>query len=212
MDVEEVWIQKPLDLLRRLALLPTDSDDFTRRFNTLTRLLIVICVILAVVKWKYWYVILVAGLLILLHAYMSQIDSCNAETKMKTFTKNKSENVKMSQESAKSFYTVQRIVDTSKGVSLQQIVSAPQQPKVGETIVMKPKVVLPSSKLKKSIPVASYQEPRIKIKGKNGASHPFQKSLPRKDHQPDFMRLAFEELEDGDIANLDSKNLDSLTL
>lgn len=211
MSREEPWIQKPLDVLRRITILPNEADDFTARFNTLTRLLIVICVILAVVKWRYWYVILIVGLLVLLHAYLMHQDCVQDEKKLKTNAKNKIANEKMSQESASAFYTVQRIEDDSKGVSLRQLANAPTQPKTAETITMKPRIVKTNGRKTKPI-MTPKAEPQLKIKSANGSKRTTAPTPKKREGQPDFMKIAFEELDDGQIADQDTKNMESLFL
>jgi hypothetical protein len=212
MDGEEVWIQKPLDLLRRLALLPSEKDNFSKRFNTLTRLLIVTCVVLAVAKYKHWRVILIAGLLILLHSYLSRDERSRVETKMKTSAKNNPGFEKMTDRPVTSFYTVERIVDNDRGVSLQQIATAPRQQATGEVITITPRVVTQGARTKKPAIMMPKTEPQLRLKTKAGGKLAIVIPTTKKDQQPDFMRLAFEELEDGSIADQDSKNMDSLLL
>jgi hypothetical protein len=211
MDNEEVWIQKPLDVLRRVSLLPNETDDFAKRFNTLTRLLIVVCIVLAVVKWKYWYVILIAGLFILFNSYLSQTNfRCDRE-KMKTYVKNNAGIKSMTDKSVTSYYTVERVVDDRKGVSLQQVAAAPREAPVSEVITMAPKIVTQKPKHKKPTISMGPSESQIRIKTRSGAkivAPPKKKDPP----QPDFMKIAFEDLPDGAIADRDSENLDSLML
>lgn len=67
---EEVWVESPADILRRLTLLPSRGSTFGAKVNALTRLLIVVVVVLAVLKWKHWPVVLAAGIFLILFLYL----------------------------------------------------------------------------------------------------------------------------------------------
>lgn len=210
MDDEEVWIQKPLHLLKNLSLLPKQNDAFAQRFNTLTRILIMVCAILAVLKWKHWKLLLIVGLLILFQSYLSRDNLTTNGMKMKTFAKNKVGIERMTDRPAASFYTVEKTIDTSRGLSLQQIASAPRQIQTGEVITVMPKIVTQTPRRKKAFITMGAEEPTIRLKTKSGAKHSTTPNRKKESDQPDFMRIAFEELEDGAIADQDVKNMESL--
>jgi len=67
---EEVWVESPADLLKRLVLLPSRGYSFGAKVNALTRLLVVVVVVLAVLKWRYWPLILAVGIFLILFLYL----------------------------------------------------------------------------------------------------------------------------------------------
>uniref|UniRef100_A0A6C0CGV4 Minor capsid protein P9 transmembrane helices domain-containing protein n=1 Tax=viral metagenome TaxID=1070528 RepID=A0A6C0CGV4_9ZZZZ len=67
---EEVWVESPADLLKRLVLLPSRGNSFGAKVNALTRLLVVVVVVLAVLKWRYWPAILAIGIFLILFLYL----------------------------------------------------------------------------------------------------------------------------------------------
>jgi hypothetical protein len=134
------------------------------------------------------------------------------EDKLKISAKNKFIPERMDQESASRFYTVQRIVEDSKGVSLQRLAVAPQPPaKTGETITMKPRIVKTGARTAKSVSVFK-TEPQLRIKAANGGRRYVTAPPKQKETQPDFMKIAFEELDDGSVADQDTKNMEALFL
>lgn len=68
--MEKFWLERPRDLLSRANLLPDTNDTFNEKLNTLTKLVIIIAIILAVVGWKHWLTFLVVALLVILFAYL----------------------------------------------------------------------------------------------------------------------------------------------
>lgn len=67
---EEVWVENLPDIFKRLVLLPSRGDSFAAKVNALTRLLVVVVVILAVLKWRHWPTVLATGLFLILFLYL----------------------------------------------------------------------------------------------------------------------------------------------
>lgn len=64
------WVEKPGNLFARSNLLPNPGDTFGEKLNALTRLLIVIVIVLVVLKWKYWNIILIVGIFLIIFFYL----------------------------------------------------------------------------------------------------------------------------------------------
>lgn len=76
---EEVWVESPADILKRLVLLPSRGYSFGAKVNALTRLLIVVVVILAVLKWRYWPAVLTIGIFLILFLYLLKAGNVEIE-------------------------------------------------------------------------------------------------------------------------------------
>jgi hypothetical protein len=64
------WIEKPSNLVAKLNLLPEVGDTFGEKLNALTRLLVVIVIVLVLLKWKYWNIILIVGIFLIIFFYL----------------------------------------------------------------------------------------------------------------------------------------------
>jgi hypothetical protein len=76
---EEVWVESPADILKRLVLLPSRGYSFGAKVNALTRLLIVVVVVLAVLKWRYWPAVLTIGIFLILFLYLLKAGNVEIE-------------------------------------------------------------------------------------------------------------------------------------
>lgn len=69
MHEERFWFEEPRDLVDKFRLWPSRGDSVDVKLNVLTRILIIIVVIAAILKWKYWQALFIVGLgaIILMH-------------------------------------------------------------------------------------------------------------------------------------------------
>lgn len=79
MGQEDFWLVAPQDLLKTLSLLPHKGDSLDQMLNALTRLLIVLVVILALLKWKHWEMLLILGLALIIYIYLTKRQDCLIE-------------------------------------------------------------------------------------------------------------------------------------
>ena len=71
---EVFWVEAPTDLFRSLTLIPTTSQTTEERFNTLTRLVIVISLVLCLFRIKWWFAFLIVGILLLAIIYYNTVN------------------------------------------------------------------------------------------------------------------------------------------
>lgn len=218
MSHERVWIERPLDLFGSISLLPKKDSDFRQRLNTLTRLLIVVCIVLAVVKWKYWYVVLIAGLLVIFHAYLT-VEDCDVSHEVNSGTRFESQKKKlfttkdnMEERPVESYYTTVRIPVEPSVVSLSTVVaSESKQPPPSERITIKTRMVKPVNTVSK-IQVSKVQaEPVLRLKGQRRTG-PKLETKSAKAEASDLMKTVFQELDDSRQADIDSQNMSKLLL
>jgi hypothetical protein len=69
------WLVNPVELLNSCEIIPSKKMVKTEQFNSLTRLLLFICVILFVMEWDYACPFLFFGLLLIVISYYSQMDN-----------------------------------------------------------------------------------------------------------------------------------------
>jgi len=70
MDIEKFWLENPKDLFVRTNLLVDPDDSFNEKLNTLTKLVIIVAIVMAIFRWKHWLTFLVVALLLILFAYL----------------------------------------------------------------------------------------------------------------------------------------------
>jgi hypothetical protein len=58
------WIDKP-EILLKCDIIPNENMTINERLNTLTRLLILICIFLYIIEYKYVYIIFIIGILLI---------------------------------------------------------------------------------------------------------------------------------------------------
>lgn len=205
---EIVWIERPQNLIRDFRIFPPEDAEFGSKINSLTRLLIVICVILALFKWKYWYVVLIVGLLIIMNVYLVRNEEIKPNSKLreKLFLPMKGKmDVPVS-----SFYTKVRIPDNPNIVSLEKVGTLHKDSKAPEVLTLVPKVANSNRTVRKPIK-QSPQQPAFKLKG-------FGKSIAPKQTRSaaavasDLMKAKFDELDEGSQADLDTQNMSNLLL
>lgn len=67
---ERFWLEEPRDLLARFDIFPKSTDTWEQVLNSITRLVIVIAIILAICKWKHWLTFLVVGIILVIFVYL----------------------------------------------------------------------------------------------------------------------------------------------
>lgn len=216
MDAERAWILRPIDILRNPRIVPKESQTFVQRFNTTTRLLIVICIILAVFKFRYWPAVLVIGLFLLMHSYAQQTEMCLMEVNSKktphNFSVESSTPVKVEMSRpVESYYTRQRIPAPQHHVSLRTASDVPTDVKRGEDITIAKVAQAPSHAGRGKIVMSTAPVQALKLKGKNPDARHLTAAAPYVERQ-DFMRAAFETLEDAEAAEQDTRNMEALAL
>lgn len=69
---EKFWLEEPQDIIARATILPSHNDSFEQKLNAVTRLIIIITVILALVKWRHWQVFLALALILIVVVYLNR--------------------------------------------------------------------------------------------------------------------------------------------
>ena len=208
---EEVWIERPINLFSRLNILPDKNANVEAKINALTRLLIVICIILAVCKWKYWYVILIVGLLVIFNAYLkteNNIHNENPEREQKDFYSNKEEMNTQSDRPVQSYYTKICIADSKTyGVmNIKDIKEVRTPQRNVEDIKITPKVIKSQKNRKINVSNGNTQQ-GLKIKG-HKKHIKINKAQPRT--ASDFMKAVYGEMDESSQAESDTKMMETL--
>ena len=73
-EEEKPWFKHALSLFCSLSPIPKGSKYSGTRFNAITRLIIYITAILLLMKYRYWYVFLVGGIILLVCVYVKSYD------------------------------------------------------------------------------------------------------------------------------------------
>ena len=71
------WVEDITVLFRTLEFIPTAKMTKEETFNAYTRLLFIIVLISLLAKYKYWYVIAVVGLAVIICYYYSTVEKKN---------------------------------------------------------------------------------------------------------------------------------------
>lgn len=66
---ERFWLESPLSLFKSWKFLPSSAMTDEQRFNALTRLLIIVCVIMLICRSKYWSYTLAIGMAVIIGCY-----------------------------------------------------------------------------------------------------------------------------------------------
>lgn len=69
---EKFWLEEPQDIIARGTILPSHKDSFEEKLNAVTRLIIIITIILALVKWRHWQVFLALALILIVVVYLNR--------------------------------------------------------------------------------------------------------------------------------------------
>ena len=72
---ERFWLEDPRDLICRFNILPSHKDSFEAKLNAITRLLIIVTIILAIVKWRHWQLFLSTWVILLIAVYLNHTPS-----------------------------------------------------------------------------------------------------------------------------------------
>lgn len=87
---EKFWLEEPRDIVARISLLPNPNDTWEQKLNAITRLIFVVAIILFLLKWKYWSVFLVLGLVFIVFIYLTKQEKSDIfehfDEDMKNFT------------------------------------------------------------------------------------------------------------------------------
>lgn len=69
---ERFWLEEPRDLIAKANVLPSHRDSFEEKLNSVTRLIIVITIIMAILNWRHWQIFLVLSLILLVMVYLNR--------------------------------------------------------------------------------------------------------------------------------------------
>lgn len=67
---EPFWLEDPSQLVARFDFLPCSTDTWQEKLNTVTRLVILIAVVGALLKWKNWLMFLIVCIVLIVLAYL----------------------------------------------------------------------------------------------------------------------------------------------
>lgn len=70
MKKSKFWLESPKALFSDTKVLPDQFDDINDKLNTLTKLVIIIAIVLAIFGWRYWLAFLIIALLVILAVYL----------------------------------------------------------------------------------------------------------------------------------------------
>ncbi len=69
---ERFWLEDPRNLINKGTVLPSHHDSFEEKLNAVTRLVIIITIILAIVKWRHWQTFIVISLISIVAVYLNK--------------------------------------------------------------------------------------------------------------------------------------------
>ena len=67
---DKFWLEEPSQLLASVTLLPSPDDSWEEKLNVVTRLVIVLAIILALLGWKHWFTFLVVAIIVIIMIYL----------------------------------------------------------------------------------------------------------------------------------------------
>ena len=74
-----MWWTSPESLFRHLTVFPHKNDSLEEKLNALTRVLIIVVLILAILKYRHWPIILGVGLALIIYIYLTKQRECLVE-------------------------------------------------------------------------------------------------------------------------------------
>ena len=83
MQRSKFWLENPKVLFTDVKVLPNQQDDINDKLNTLTKLVIIIAIVLALFGWRYWLVFLIVALLIILLIYLINQNQNSSNTTLR---------------------------------------------------------------------------------------------------------------------------------
>jgi len=209
MSNDIIWLERPLNLITSLRLFPSKNSTFDQKVNALTRLLIVISIILAVMKWKHWYLILIVGLPLIVQVYLSRDSNPKVKNDYNEYFINKGRKMAEKNDvSVESLYTKICIPDKSNPsvMNIRDVRDIKPQNHQQSEIKIIPKVVKSTKNVKRCIENNDNDnEIRLRGFGKN-KSQPKAKSMSGSD----MMRDTYREFNDAERAEIDIKNMSSM--
>jgi len=186
MSQERFWFEEPGDLVRRLNLLARKDDTLDQKLNALTRLLIVLVIVLALLKWKHWEWLLLIGIAFILYFHLSRERECLVENFNEDMS---SASFKYySQVPLEQLYTYEigsavPVVESSSEVS-----HAPEEVTSSAPVQVESRVPIASEKVEPPVPSRAHEKSK---KHRGGWSSPNPKNVSPSENEQrsyDFLR------------------------